>query len=292
MKLTIKIYIDQKWFLKRGELKKLNEKFPCDSSDPTHFSRSFEEPHNSPEYKALLEHLRQLGMKPMSQAWVNRHREDPGELKGFFQLSRFPSFSEKDCASCELVRFLGSPLIWEGEEGANEEMSLNTEHLSDAGGYDEPVFENFIAGNLRSFRFSTHSTWVISDEGRELLKNSGLSGWRVKNQLHVTGERADDVPCKYWQIEPTRELHYSPQMRWWLVDDQYQGSWEEGISMPDDGVHVFDRAAWEELGKPDLMARRFSVRRDWKYDYFVSQRFMKFWVTHGLKADWQPARLV
>lgn len=290
---TVFIHIELAWFPKRGDLELLNQKFPHNLTSPEHYSRYFKDAHNSLEFETFMNHLRLLGMKPMSPAWARRLRGKPKRLKGYFETYQLPMFSEADCAQCELVRVSPGPLLWEGEEAADGGLCLDTERLWDAGsGYDEPIYDNFIGGKLRSFQFSCQSAWVISDEGKQLLKRSGLSGWRVRSQLHVTGERAADVQCKYWHIEPTHELHYSPQMRWWLVDDQYLSMWEEGASMPDDGVHVFDRAAWENMGKPDLMAHRRILRGTRKVLYIASQQFMKFCMKHRLEADWEPARLV
>lgn len=293
----VDIFIDLAWFYKPEDLELLNLKFPHNLTSPEFYGRNFEGAHNSREFKALMNHLRLIGMKPMSRAWARRHERKPKRLRGYFEICQLTTFSEEECAQCELVIFMPRPLVWQIDESADGEVSLALDRLWDArSGYDEPIYDNFVAGKLRSFQVSKQDAWVISDTGKQLLLSSGLTGWRVRNQLHVTGDSPDDGPddvqCKYWKIEPTQELRYSPQMRWWLVDDQYLTLWEEGANMPDDGVHVFDRAAWENLGKPDLMAHRRILRGTPIVLHIASQKFMKFCMKHRLKANWAPTRLV
>lgn len=293
MTLNVKIYIEAKWFPKPGGLKALNQKFPHVETRPSHYSRTFEDAPNSGEFRAFIKHLEQLGMQPMPQARELKYSDEPAKLKGRYQCDHFYEYTAEDCAPCEVVRFLPGPTFYANAESLDRVFTIDVDDFWNVEGREQCL--NLLNGSIPSFTIGKHKELIVSDALRRHIERAKLTGWRV-NRVQSTGDYADyaqEAKGIYWQVEAVRELHYSQQMRWWGADGEIYGSGEMGANMPDDGLHVFDRAAWEQLEKPDITAHRSDRGGgDWNYFYIASQRFMKFWLKHGLEAEWQPARLV
>lgn len=293
MKLNVEIYIKAKWFPKPGGLKVLNQKFPPEMMDSEFYSRTFKDAPNSGEFSALIKHLEQLGMQPMSQARALKYADDPAKLKGHYERCYMHEYAAEDCARCELVRFWPEPNFFATAESRDGVFSIDVDDMWNVEGRDRCL--SYLSGSIQSFTNGKHNELIVSDKLRRHMERAKLTGWRA-NRVEPTGDYADyaqEAQGTYWQVEAVAELRYSNQMRWEGADGEIHGSGEYGVMMPEDGSHVFDRAAWEQLGKPDFTVnRRDRGGGDWDYVYIASQRFMKFWLKHGLEARWEPVRLV
>lgn len=230
----------------------------------------------------------------MTQARKFKYYEKrPERLKGYVCIDVHREFTAKECAASELVRLFPKSRIYEScFEGPDGELGINVDDFYNES--DGISRETFTKGRLPFFALKYNSL-VVSDQVKRLFDGSGLTGWRATRRLRITGRYAADVTGKYWHLEVPGELPHSPQMRWWGADGEYHGAWTPGAVVPDDGQHTFDRAAWKQLGCPDLMSQLHCDPEDPQarlYFYVVSHRCFEFCKANKLKSYWEPVDLV
>ncbi len=242
---------------------------------------------NDPEYRALTERLKALGMRPFPQC---QSKDKIKKHSGFYSISATCHYTSAECERSEYVWFEPDAyLIDASSEVAQGQFQIDLDDMRN----ETPIAtaNSFRKGGLHFFAI-TFGIPGVSDEGKRLLEKSGLTGFSITRPLPVTGDGVERIKCRYWHVDITAALALSPKNRW--LDgsgNPYIGLWRPDAQEPFDSLLALDRASIEEAGKPDVAYReRFGPELELPHinKLVGSQRWFQFCKANKIKCHWTP----
>ena len=242
---------------------------------------------NDADFCILTERLKALGMKRFPKC---QSKDKLKKHSGFYSLSATCHYTPAECERSENVWF--EPESYLG--AASSEVAQGQFHINMGDMRNETptaTANSFRKSGLHFFSIKFGIPGV-SDEGRRLLENSGLTGFSITRPLPVVGDGAERIKCRYWHVDITAALALSPKNRW--LDgsgNPYIGPWRPDAQEPFDSLLALDRASIEKAGKPDVAYReRFGPELDLPHinKLVGSRRWFQFCKANKIKCHWTP----
>lgn len=214
--------------------------------------------------------------------------------KGYFDQTNSYAFSTEDFAQSELLAFS----LYPGYEDfyVLDQAGMPCVLLERFKDYDydnscdyEEESNIFLNGHIHFFRLPDNQL-IVSVEGGNLLKQSGLTGFSITRSLRVIGDGADRVKDVYWHVDLPLVLPLSTQTHWERPEGQlYTGFWEPGAELADGEQFLFDRSTVQAAGPFDLAM--WKGYQTWP-GMIGSHRWFEFCEANKIRCDWRPVRVV
>ena len=294
MKLNVGFLLYPKWVLNPADFCWFVERYP-DALNPDSggLFLYIRDALHSPVYHEWDQKLGALGMKPMPDSLCKFMEDCPERCRGYYFRQATRHYTPSECSRSEYVGFFLQATLLEGcEETAPGEFRIDMDDVANE--VDTETAQAFRKGRLHFFSLENDFLGV-SDEGKQLLEASGLSGFKITRPLPVIGDDAESIEGHHWHVDITTTLPLSPKIRWRGPDGTpYTGQWMPDAMLADDGLLALDRAALEQAGRPDLaMRERYGEELRVPQNRPVgSQRWFQFCKANKIRCDWTPLEVL